>query len=311
MPESPKQPERFPLFPAPIMQRMPFRYVFLGLFLWPKLSLLTIRLQGGWFAPLALILACALGGSVVKASLTSPEFVDKFHQLTKVLSETLGTLQVKNDALQWSSEEKLPRTVNGDEWRVDILGPEDNADFGKIEQGVDTKGLVVSDKGLRFWFRSPDTGKLFPMKFDFPIPYVISFLNTYGTPRQNIPTMTPHELEKCPLRLHPFIFVCVACINFSLYLQPIFLCSFIFVVLTLVFRRERWLPFGNLLASALCSCTPPFLLALIYDQFPLWQIEYHSLFVAIFFIYLIIILIDKSVIIRKDNPNRPPDDTDF
>ncbi|MBR6324599.1 MAG: hypothetical protein IKR62_06385, partial [Victivallales bacterium] len=86
------------------MQRMPFRYVFLGLFLWPKLSLLTIRLQGGWFAPLALILACALGGSVVKASLTSPEFVEKFHQLTKVLSETLGTLQVRNDALQWSSE---------------------------------------------------------------------------------------------------------------------------------------------------------------------------------------------------------------
>ena len=272
---------------------------------------MTIRLQGGWFAPLALILACALGGSVVKASLTSPDFVEKIHDLTKVLSETLGTLQVRNDALQWSSEEKLPRTVNGDEWRVDILGPEDNADFGKIEQGVDMKGLVVSDKGLRFWFRSPDTGKLFPMKFDFPIPYVISFLNTYGTPRQNIPTMMPYELEKCPLKLHPFIFVCVACINFSLYLQPIFLCSFIFVVLTLVFRRERWLPFGNLLASALCSCTPPFLLALIYDQFPLWQIEYHSLFVAIFFIYLIIILIDKSVIIRKDNPNRPPDDTDF
>ena len=55
----------------------------------------------------------------------------------------------------------------------------------------------------------------------------------------------------------------------------------------------------------------PFLLALIYDQFPLWQIEYHSLFVAIFFIYLIIIILDKSVIVKKNNPGEPPDDTDF
>ena len=307
MPESPRQPERFPIIPAPLMPRMPFRYLFMGLFLWPKLSLLTIRLQGGWFAPLALILACALGGAAIKASFYSPEYVQKFQQLTTMLGENLGTLQVKNDVLQWSSQGELPQTVTKHDWRLDILGPDNSLDLGTIEQGVDPKGLVVSNNGFRFWFREPDTGRLFPMKFDFPIPYVISFLNAYGTPQHNIPTMTPAELMRCPLKLYPFMFVCLACINFSLYLQPIFLCSVIFVVLTLIFRRERGLPFGNLLASALCSCTPPFLLALLYDQFPLWQIEYHSLFVAIFFIYLIIIIVDKSVIVKK----QPPDDADF
>ena len=174
------------------------------------------------------------------------------------------------------------------------------------------KGLVIADNGIRFWFRSPDTGKLFPMNFDFPIPYLISFMEVYGKTEQNIPTLTPEQLNRCPRRLLPLFFFCLACYHGCLYIQPVLLCSFIFIILTLIFRRERGLPFGNLLASALCSCIPPFLLALIYDQFPLWSIEYHSLFVTVFFIYLIIIIIDKSVYIPKtDNHSSNDNDADF
>ena len=40
------------------MPRMPFRYILMGLFLWPKLSLLTVRLQGGWFYSLLVLATC-------------------------------------------------------------------------------------------------------------------------------------------------------------------------------------------------------------------------------------------------------------
>ena len=301
------------ILPASLMPplRMPFRFILLGLFLWPKFSLLTVRLQGGWFAPLALILACALFGSIVKSAFTSPDYVEDVRLLVTTIGSQLGTMHVRNDTLQWSSQDEFPKTVQENDWRLDVLGSGDSLDIGTIEQGIDGKGIVISPNGLRFWFRSPDTGKLFPMNFDFPVPYVISFMNAYGTPRDNIPSITPAELKQCPQRLYPLIFFCLTCFHFSLYLQPIFLCSFIFIILTLVFRRERGLPFGNLLASALCSCTPPFLLAMIYDLIPLWQLEYHTLFVAVFFIYLIIILIDKSVIIPKDKDTPSNDDTDF
>ena len=307
MPELPNSPKHFHTILAPMMPRMPFRYILLGLFLWPKLSLLTIRLQGGWFYPLLLIILCAIGGSAIKASLNCPDYVESARHLTTVVGEKLGTLQVRNGSLQWSSEEELPKTYIENEWRLDVLGAEDRLNIREIEQGTDMKGLVVADGGIRFWFRSQDTGRLFPMNFDFRVPYLISFMEAYGKPQQNIPTITPDELNKCPRRLLPLFFFCLSCYHVSMYLQPIFLCSFIFILLTLIFRRERGLPFGNLLASALCSCTPPFLLALIYDQFSLWNIEYHSLFVTVFFIYLIIILIDKSVYIPKQSNDNDAD----
>ncbi len=312
MPEFPKSPRHFHTIQAPMMPRMPFRYVLLGLFLWPKLSLLTVRLQGGWFYSLLLIILCAIGGSAIKASLNCPKYVESARRLTTVVGEKLGTLQARNGKLQWSSEEELPQTHIDNDWRLDVLGQGDRLNLREIEQGIDTKGLVINATGIRFWFRSQDTGRLFPMNFDFPVPYLISFMEVYGKTQDNIPTITPEQLNLCPRRLLPLFFLCLACYHTSMYIQPVLLCSFIFVILTLIFRRERGLPFGNLLASALCSCIPPFLLALVYDQFPLGNIEYHSLFVTVFFIYLILILIDKSVYIPKqDNHSSDDNDVDF
>ena len=106
-------------------------------------------------------------------------------------------------------------------------------------------------------------------------------------------------------------FVLVFCIfqNLSEYLYILVSCIVIFMLMSLFFRGADRAPFTAVLASNIACLIPPFLITLVLAVTPLIRVTSDNIstcFTVFFVIYLVIILLDRSVDVRLAFPGRRP-----
>jgi hypothetical protein len=284
-------------FPPPI----PFRYILYGLFFYPRLALVMTKIHGYWKSSLATALAIALVGATAKSFLTFGQAKENFRGLAELVATTLGTVTVKDNEISWEVQTG-PKTANDGTWRVDVLEEGDDFPRNQIEHGACDKGIVVTKNGIDAWMRIPETGRIFPRRLLTPA-IIASIFKSSSTDEPL--EISQEQMKLLPNLLAPVIATGTILFHFPIYIQPVLFCSFLFIIITQLFRRDPTATFRGLLASAVCSCIPPCLLAIVFDQFTFHTVDYHTLFVILFFAYLIIILYDRSIVVRRVPPQDP------
>ncbi|MBP5639176.1 MAG: DUF1189 family protein [Victivallales bacterium] len=288
--------------PLPMMPKLKFFSLLLGLFIYPRLAILNVRVHSQWIRALSVIIVSALLAAFLQAILSVPEFTRQCDTISKYCADTLHSLTYMTDTntFSWDNNElQLPSTHSLEGCRIDFLNDKESFDRKAAIDSDDIWGMFFSQKDIGVWSRNVSDTRSIIIMDNLPNKKLAEIFRQLGTPHENSFTLNHDGIMRVGRMVVPCISLCCGIFYSFVYFQLVFTCVIIFVIMSLLFNRIDKAPFSAVVASSLACVIPPFLLTLVASLLPFVTIDIDTLFTIFFVIYLIIIFLDRSVVIRQ------------
>ena len=283
------------------------------LFLCPREAILNARLHRTWLRCALIILVAATLAAAVRAAQDRPGVSRLLQTAQELLVGELGTLRYTpaTGQLSWGEAGGAPSTLSASRggFRLDTAASALDLRRQQLAEASEDCGLFLAQDAFICWKRlSPGSSQVF--LFDLRAQRVLEdVFRQYGQPEDGSFVLGKETLAAIFSAVSPFVLVFCIFQNLSEYLYILVSCIVIFMLMSLFFRGADRAPFTAVLASNIACLIPPFLITLVLAVTPLIRVTSDNIstcFTVFFVIYLVIILLDRSVDVRLAFPGRRP-----
>lgn len=286
------------------------------LFLCPREAILNARIHRTWLRCALIILVAAALAAAVRAVQEQPAISRLLRTAQQLLAGELGALRYTpaTRQLSWGRDGGKPRahTASRDGFRLDTAASALDLRRQQLAEASEDCGLFLAQDAFICWKRlSPGSSQIY--LFDLHGQRVLEdVFRQYGQPEEGALVLSEETLATLFGAVAPFVLVFCIVQNLSEYLYILVSCVIIFMLMSFFFRGADRAPLTAVLASNVACLIPPFLITLALAVTPLIRVTTDNIstcFTIFFVIYLVIILLDRSVDVRLALPGRrPPQD---
>lgn len=284
-----------------VFPKMTLGRFLVALFAYPRLAILNARSNKTWGQCILIIFVMSVLTAVVKSYLLLPELKQQSNTAVELCIDTLGGLihNVKDNSFDWLNKDiETPHTARSGNWRIDVLQARDEFNQADTKLQNETWGIIVARDKISFWTRNVMDASALLFVDNIPQQTISDFFRQLGTPGEDSFTLSPEELRTIGAHL-PLVLSFILVLYYAVsFIELIFTCIVIFVLMSMMFRRSDKAPFGAVLASSLACTLPPFILALGFSLIPAIPVPVNTLFTIFFVIYLVVLFLDRSVVIK-------------
>ena len=274
--------------PGPGAPDISLRDLAVGVFLFPGQVLIAVRTCGRWRRPLLLLLAALLLGGLVIGLGTYPRLYRESIEWSEWFGGVVKELRVNADGFGWAYPTDMPFTTCCKRWRVDFAKPD--AEFAPQKaEGRERRGVWITSKQVMLWWLVPGgvfgnaESKLVLKTAELTDSIIelagLAGLETFAGPRFGSYT------RRIILIGAPLYFA-GTCISVAV---PVLVYILLFTVMAMVMRRgELAGTFGSVLAVNLLCAVPSVCVAAIYTALRLPALDFTTVFVLSFFLYIVL-----------------------
>lgn len=314
---SPHTPEFANQAPPPLPVKLGMLTFLWKLFLHPREAILNARIHRTWFRCLFIVLTAALLASVIHTWQRLPDINRQFQTVQDLLAANVDSLRLNPQTRELSWELKgrqnpvINTASNGFKLQADDAPLKLNK--RELEESDEQAGLYLAKNALVCWKRmAPGSNHLYFFNLH-EHKLVEDVFRQHGQPEGNAFVIDQTVIQQILGIARPVIMLLDMMQTLFEHLYIVGSCIFIFMLMSLVFRSLDRAPFTGMLASNIACLIPPFLLTLMLASTSIVKVNTGNIstcFTIFFVVYLIIILLDRSISIKiiKLGKDTPPGD---